>query len=131
LEERQLLKKGVENAVPLGLGTGDVSKLLREFGQRTALRGGNPYRARAYQRATESLAALTEPLNKIIAEERLETVPGVGPAIADIIQKLARKEAPPRVLDLLSIPGLRPEKVLRIYQEFGISGLERARAGCS
>jgi DNA polymerase (family X) len=28
-----------------------VAKLLHEFGQRTALRGGNPYRARAYTRA--------------------------------------------------------------------------------
>lgn len=26
-----------------------VAKLLHEFGQRTALRGGNPYRARAYR----------------------------------------------------------------------------------
>ena len=28
-----------------------VAILLHEFGQRTALRGGNPYRARAYSRA--------------------------------------------------------------------------------
>ena len=28
-----------------------VAKLLHEFDQRTALRGGNPYRARAYSRA--------------------------------------------------------------------------------
>ena len=27
-----------------------VAKLLAEFGQRSALRGGNPYRARAYSR---------------------------------------------------------------------------------
>ena len=33
------------------LGTSEVAKLLHEFGQRTAVRGGNPYRARAYTRA--------------------------------------------------------------------------------
>jgi DNA polymerase (family X) len=33
--------------------------LLGEFGQRSALRGGNPYRARAYRRAAENLLALT------------------------------------------------------------------------
>ena len=112
-----------------------VSKLLREFGQRTALRGGNPYRAQAYQRAAESLAALTEPLDKIIAQGRLQTLPGVGPAIAGMVQKLSstgthptleamRKEVPAGVLDLLSIPGLRPEKVLKIHQELGVFGLE-------
>jgi DNA polymerase (family X) len=40
-----------------------IAKLLAEFGQRTALRGGNPYRARAYRRAAESLLALTTPLS--------------------------------------------------------------------
>ena len=34
-----------------------VAKLLHEFGQRTALRGGNPYRTRAYSRAAENLLA--------------------------------------------------------------------------
>ena len=39
-----------------------VAKLLREYAQRTALRGGNPYyRAKAYSRAADSLAALAEP----------------------------------------------------------------------
>jgi hypothetical protein len=32
-------------------------------GQRIALRGGNPYRARAYGRAAENLLALTTPLS--------------------------------------------------------------------
>jgi DNA polymerase (family 10) len=31
-----------------------VAKLLAEYGQRTALAGGNPYRAKAYLRAAES-----------------------------------------------------------------------------
>ena len=65
-----------------------VAKLLHEFGQRTALRGGNPYRARAYSRAAESLLALTMPLEQIVAEDRLREIPGVGDAIADIIAKL-------------------------------------------
>jgi len=36
------------------IDTSEVIKLLREFGQRVALRGGNPYRAKAYARAAES-----------------------------------------------------------------------------
>ncbi|WOH67135.1 helix-hairpin-helix domain-containing protein [Bradyrhizobium sp. BWA-3-5] len=35
-----------------------VARLLREYAQRTALRGGNPYRAKAYSRAADSLSAL-------------------------------------------------------------------------
>ena len=105
----------------------EVAVLLREFGQRTALRGGNPYRAKAYTRAAENLLALTEPLEDLIAEGRLKEIPGVGDAIADIIAKLhktgdhpslqaMRKEIPPAALEMLGIPGLRPDKVLKIYR---------------
>src|SRR3954451_14566469 len=34
-----------------------VAELLREFAGRSSLRGGNPYRAKAYARAADSLAA--------------------------------------------------------------------------
>jgi hypothetical protein len=35
--------------------TQTVARLLREYAQRTSLRGGNPYRAKAYLRAADSL----------------------------------------------------------------------------
>lgn len=56
----------------------------REYAQRSALRGDNPYRAKAYSRAADSLTALAIPLHVLIAEERLTEIPGVGEAIADI-----------------------------------------------
>lgn len=59
-----------------------VAKLLYELGQRMSLRGGNPYRARAYMRAAESLTALTMPLADIIAQGRLREIPGVGEALS-------------------------------------------------
>ena len=123
------------------IDTPDVIKLLREFGQRAALRGGNPCRARAYARAAESLGTLTEPLAEVIHEERLREIRGVGEAIADIITRLhdtgthpglevMRNEIPAGVLEMLTVPGLRPEKV-RSYK-LGITSLaaleEAARA---
>ena len=111
-----------------------VAKLLREYAQRTALRGGNPYRAKAYSRAADSLAALAIPLDRLIEEDRLTEIPGVGEAIADIITKLhrtgshpslekLRKEIPAGVLEMLKVPGLRPEKVLRLHRDLGIASL--------
>jgi len=70
--------------------TPEVAKLLREYAQRTALRGGNPYRSKAYSRAADSLAALPVALERLIAEDRLTEIPGIGDAIADIITKLHR-----------------------------------------
>ncbi|MCK1745153.1 DNA polymerase/3'-5' exonuclease PolX [Bradyrhizobium sp. 139] len=111
-----------------------VASLLREYAQRTALRGGNPYRAKAYSKAADSLTALAVPLDVLVAEDQLTEIPGVGEAIADIITKLhktgthpslekLRKEIPEGVLEMLSVPGLRPEKVLRLYKDLGVGSL--------
>ena len=116
-----------------------VASLLREYAQRTALRGGNPYRAKAYSRAADNLAALADPLDVLVAEDRLMEIPGVGQAIADIITKLhktgthpslekLRKEVPKDVLEMLSVPGLRPEKVLLLYKDLGIASLAELEA---
>ena len=103
------------------------------------MRGGNPYRAKAYSRAADSLAALAIPLDVLIAEGRLTEIPGVGDAIADIIAKLhrtgthpslekLRKEIPAGVLEMLAVPGLRPEKVLRLYKDLGLTSLAELEA---
>ena len=71
-----------------GLDVSSVAALLREFAQRSALQGDNPFRTKAYARAADNLLTLTVPLDQVIAEERLQNIPGVGEAIADIVKKL-------------------------------------------
>jgi len=62
---------------------------------------------------------------------RLKEIPGVGDAIADIITKLhahgthpsleaMRKDIPVGVLEMLTVPGLRPDKIVKLYKELGI-----------
>jgi DNA polymerase (family 10) len=99
------------------------------------VRGGNPYRAKAYTRAAENLSALTVPLDQVIRTGRLREIPGVGEAIADIITVMhrtgthpslekMRSEIPSGVIDLLRVPGLRSEKVLKLYKELGVDSLD-------
>lgn len=119
--------------------TQTVIRLLREYALRSSLRGGNPYRAKAYLRAAESLSALSQPLGRIIAAGTLTDIPGIGDAIADIVTKLhetgshpsldkLRKEVPEGLLELFAIPGIRPEKILKLHQELGISSLAELEA---
>jgi DNA polymerase (family 10) len=119
--------------------TQTVAGLLREYAQRTALRGGNPYRAKAYSTAADSLAALSQPLDRIIAAGTLTEIPGIGDAIADIISRLhqtgshpslekLRKEVPAGVLELFAVPGLRPDKILKLHQELEVSSLSELEA---
>ena len=123
------------------LDTDDVARLLREYGQRSAMRGGNPYRAKAYATAAENLSALAEPLDDVIKAGDLKSIPGIGDAIADIITTMhktgthpkleeMRKEVPEALLPLLEIPRVRAEDVAKIHAEGfkDIPSLEKALA---
>lgn len=115
--------------------TEDIIRLLKEFGQRIAFEGGNPYRARAYHTAAESLSAISDPIHAIIDADELTALPGIGDALADIIKKIhttgshpkleeLRKKIPQGVLEIAEIPGLRSEQVVKIYQDAKISDIE-------
>lgn len=114
--------------------TQTVARLLREYAHRVSLRGGNPYRAKAYATAADTLAALSQPLDRVIAAGTLTELPGIGEAIADIVTKLyqtgsypsldkLRKEVPEGLLELFAVPGLRPDKILKLHHDLGISSL--------
>lgn len=111
-----------------------VANLLREYAHRTSLRGDSPYRTKAYLRAADSLAALSKPLDRIIAEGALTSIPGIGDAIADIVRKLyetgthpslekLRQEVPAGVMELFTMPGLRPDEILKLHQALGVNSL--------
>ncbi|WP_348631612.1 MULTISPECIES: helix-hairpin-helix domain-containing protein [unclassified Mesorhizobium] len=116
-----------------------VASLLREYAHRTSLRGDNPYRTKAYLRAADNLAALSQPLDRIIAAGALTGIPGIGDAIADIVRKLyetgthprlekLREEVPAGVMELFAIPGLRPDKILKLHQALGVNSLAELEA---
>jgi DNA polymerase (family 10) len=123
------------------LDASGVARLLTEYGQRLELGGENPYRARAYYKAAESLLALAAPLAEVIAKDRLRDIPGVGPAIAAKIKNLhesgtdpaleeMRRQVPAGVLEMLKIPGLRARDVLRIHKELDVTSLEELENAC-
>jgi DNA polymerase (family 10) len=113
---------------------GAVAKILHELAQRMQLEGGNPYRARAYARAADNLALSLLPLDQLVAEGRLKEIPGIGNALAAVIKKLyetghhsgleaMRQKIPEDVLEMLRIPGLKPERIRKLHTDLGISSV--------
>ncbi len=130
--------------MPEKLDTAAVSKLLRELAQRLELAGDNPYRARAYARAADNLQLSPLPLDDLVAQDRLTEIPGIGDALASVITQLhetgehprlqvMREDIPEGVLDMLRLPGLRPERVRKLHKELGIGSVpdleDAARSG--
>jgi DNA polymerase (family 10) len=104
------------------------------------LKGENPFKIRAYLHASKALETLAEPLEKLIAEERLVAVDGIGKATAEKIATLSttgrldyyndlRDEFPPDILTIFDIQGLGGKKIKVLWDSLkihSITGLERA-----
>lgn len=126
------------------MNAAEIARLLREMGRRMQLESGNPYRAKAYLRAADNLALTTLPVDRLIAEDRLTGIPGIGDALAGVIKQLhetgrspkldaLRAEVPEGVLEMLGVPGLSTDRIRKLHRELGIASLaaleDAARSG--
>lgn len=112
-----------------------IARVLEEIGGLLEFRGGNPFKVRAYRNAARTLRTLEEPLDVLIAEDRLGDLPGVGAAIEEKIRAFVetgavplherlKAEVPPGVLDLLAIPGLGVTRARAAFDALGVDSLD-------
>jgi DNA polymerase (family 10) len=121
-----------------------VAQLLREIGLLLQVQGGNPFKARAYERGARALEALNADLGTVVAQGRLTALPGVGKALAATIAEIhrtgrseqlerLRRALPPGVLELADVPHLTIPRITTLHAALGISTLaqlkEAAEAG--
>lgn len=108
------------------------------------IKGEVIYKILAYRKAADSLNDLSQEAADIYAEGKLESIPGVGKAIAEKIRELLdtgeleflnklKTEVPESLAEMTKIPDLGPKKVKLFWEQLGITtsaGLEEAaRAG--
>ncbi|MGH9961110.1 MAG: helix-hairpin-helix domain-containing protein [Pyrinomonadaceae bacterium] len=122
----------------------DNKAIAGRFYQLAALmeiRGDDPFRLRSYRNAAEAIETWPKPLSAIAAGEGiagLQTIPGVGKAIAGKIVELLDRgtfdaweriivETPATLLDLLEIPGIGPKTAAQLHQKFKIASLDELR----
>ncbi|MBI3852998.1 MAG: DNA polymerase/3'-5' exonuclease PolX [Verrucomicrobia bacterium] len=118
-----------------------VAEILLEIGTLLELKGENPFKTRAYSNAARALESLAEPLAKIVAEERLNEIKGIGEGIAKKIAELVttgklayydelKASIPPGLVEMLSIPGLGPKKIQALNKKLGVDSVEKLEAAC-
>jgi DNA polymerase (family X) len=112
-----------------------IAAALQEIGTLLELTGGEFYKARAYKLGARSIAELSEDLGKLIKENRLTFVKGIGFAIAKQIEELyrtgdssllseLRSQFPPGVVELSQVRGLNLKKVEALHKALAISTIE-------
>ena len=109
-----------------------VAAVLREIGALLELQGGNPFKARAYERGARALEAFAGDLDALVAERRLTSLPGIGTALAGTIAELhetgrseqlerLRGQLPPGILELSQVPHLTLPRIRALHEALGIS----------
>ena len=113
----------------------EISEMLSEYTDLMEIVGENKYRVRAYDNASRILSDRTIELEKLVKEDNLEEIKGIGEGIAQTIKDIyekgfcepleeLRKQLPPGFEELLNIPGLGPKTAGRFLEELEIENLE-------
>jgi histidinol phosphatase-like PHP family hydrolase/predicted flap endonuclease-1-like 5' DNA nuclease len=117
----------------------EAAALLREYADLLGLTGGDPFRARNYERAAKSVAGYPGDL-ATLSDQALTSIDGVGPSIAAKIAECRRTgtfqaleelraKIPPGVAQLAKVPGVGPKRALQLVRELGVtSAAELAEA---
>jgi DNA polymerase (family X) len=97
--------------------------------------GDNRFKARAFRSAARGLEKADADPAALVAEGRLQEIPGIGPATARVIEELVitgestyhndlRARAPSGMRALLRVPGLGPGRIALLHRELGITDLD-------
>src|SRR5256885_1601731 len=66
-----------------------IADALERYASLLDLSGSGYYTVRAYRRAAELIRPLTTPLAKLVRENRVQELRGIGPGIASVLRELA------------------------------------------
>lgn len=118
-----------------------VAEILISIGTLLELKGENPFKTRAYSNAARAIEATNEPLAKLIAEERLGELNGIGDAIQKKITELVttgklkyydelKASVPTGLIAMMEIPGVGPKKIKALHDQLGIASVEELEKAC-
>src|ERR1044072_6225064 len=118
-----------------------IAAALQETGALLELKGGQYFKARAKRGGRVPAAEQREDVGKLIKQNRLTFVKGIGFALAKQIQQLyetgessmlneLRGQLPTGILELSRVPGLSVQKVERLHEALGISSVDELKAAC-
>lgn len=135
------MKKSPPQDAPPQMDNRSVAGVLNQIGAILEIKDENPFKVRAYYTGARNVEALTEPIGKVVEENRLREIPGIGEALQQKITELVQtgrlkyldeilKTLPSGLLDLLRIPSVGPKKVKILFEKLKVTGIEDLEKAC-
>ncbi len=119
-----------------------VAGILEQIGIMLELKGENPFKSRAYYSAARTVEMLgEEELRRLVEEDKLKDVKGIGTAINEKLKELVttgtlpyynelKVSIPEGVFEILKVPGLGPRKVSALYETLEITSIAELEYAC-
>ncbi len=114
----------------------DVARLLR-------LRDGKSFRARAYDVGARSIEQLGDAeLDRLVSEDRLTELPGIGEGLASQVRALVRDgtapvlaqleaDLPAGAAELARVPGMTAKRMRLLAEELAVASLDDLERACA
>ncbi len=115
-----------------------IAEAFQSIADMLSLRDENPFRIRAYERASQTLSSMVEDVNDIYKRggtDSLEEIPGIGKDLASKMEELIktgkleyldelRKDIPPGLLAVTEIQGMGPKKTKFVWKTFNVESID-------
>ena len=119
----------------------EIARIFYEIASLLEARQESRFRIRAYQRAAQTLEALSEDVAAVAARGGLQSLQGIGRELAARIEEYLatgtmrhvetlRGDLPPAFPTLLEVRGLGPKTARALYETLGIGTIEQLEAAC-
>jgi DNA polymerase (family 10) len=122
----------------------ELAEVFEQIADLLEIKGEKVYRIIAYRRGAEAVRTLGRDVKDVWRDKELESIPGVGKAIASKIDELLQtgkldfydkltKEIPAGLIDVLKVGDVGPKKAARFWKELNITSVAQlekaAKAG--
>jgi DNA polymerase (family 10) len=119
-----------------------VARALEELARLIALSGEAPFKARAFERGAQLVSAMGDELGRLIADQELSSIDGIGPSLIKQIAELwetgssglllrLRKEYPLGAGELSRIKGMTVRRIRTLSEQLGVQSVEELRDACA
>ena len=119
----------------------DIISIFENIARLLELKGENPFKVRAYTNAARAIETLSDSLESLVAEGRLQEVDGIGQATGEKIAALVRdgkleyydclrEEFPPDILSLFHVQGLGAKKIKILWDSLKIHSITKLERAC-
>jgi len=121
-----------------------ICRIFREMADFLAIKGENPFRIRAYEKAADIIQHLSGNIEELYQKGELSKIPGIGKGMVEKIETILKtgtlpayeelkRSLPEGLIELLSVPDVGPKTAKLLYEKIGVKNLkeleEAAKAG--